>query len=399
MNRPPLEVADLIRAAGDTFIERSRQWIRWKHIKVLLAIVRCRTAALGGHLDECTRCGYRAAISYNSCRNRHCPKCQANTRDRWLAARHQELLPTRYVHVVFTLPRELAHLALQNKKVLYDLRFRTSAETLLEVARDPKHLGAEIGFFSVLHTWNQKLQLHPHVHCVVPAGGLSRDRTRWIKSHYAFFLPIGVLRRVFRGKFVAALKHAFRDGQLVFQGDLQPLAQPKTFSSWLRPLFRKDWVVYSKRPFGGPEYVLYYLGRYTHRVAISNHRLVSLADEKVTFRWRDSAHKNEQRVMTLSLDEFLRRFLLHLLPQGFVRIRHFGFLANRQRAVFLPLCFQLLGSAPQPQPQAEQEASTANGSIDLWLCPRCGGPMVVVETFPAAEIQLRSPPIRVTGAP
>ncbi len=396
MNRPPLEVADLIRAAGDTFIERSRKWISWKHVKVLLAIARCRTAALGGHLDACTRCGYRAAISYNSCRNRHCPKCQANARDRWLAARRQELLPTRYVHVVFTLPRTLAPLALQNKKVVYDLLFRTSAETLLEVARDPRHLGAEIGFFSVLHTWNQKLQLHPHVHCVVPAGGLSLDHTRWIKSHYAFFLPIGVLRCVFRGKFVAALKRAFRDGQLVFQGDLQPLAHSKTFSSWLRPLFRKDWVVYSKRPFGGPAYVLHYLGRYTHRVAISNHRLVSFADEKVTFRWRDSAHKNEQRLMTLSLDEFLRRFLLHLLPQGFVRIRHFGFLANRRRATSLPLCFQLFGSAPEPQ--TEQEASATNGSSDLWLCPNCGGPMVVVERLTAAEIQLRSPPVLVIVA-
>ena len=346
MDRPPLEVADLVRAAGQAFIERSRSWISWKHIKVLLAIVRCRTAALGGHLDECTRCGHRA-ISYNSCRNRHCPKCQAGARERWLEKRRRELLPTPYVHVVFTLPRHLAPLALQNKKVVYDLLFRTSAETLLEVARDPQHLGAEIGFFSVLHTWNQKLELHPHVHCVVPAGGLSADRTRWIKPRYAFFLPVKVLSRVFRGKFVAALKRAFQDGQLSFHGDLRLLAQPKTFAAWLRPLFRKDWVVYSKPPFGGPEYVLRYLGRYTHRVAISNHRLVSFADQKVTFRWRDSAHKNEQRLMTLSLDEFLRRFLLHLLPDSFVRIRNFGFLANRRRATFLPLCFQLLGSAPQ----------------------------------------------------
>ncbi len=392
MDRPPLEVADLVRAAGQAFIERSRSWISGKHIKALLAIVRCRTAPLGGHLDECTRCGHRA-ISYNSCRNRHCPKCQAGARDRWLAARHQELLPTRYVHVVFTLPRELAPLALQNKKVLYNLLFRTSAETLLEVARDPRHLGAEIGFFSVLHTWNQKLGLHPHIHCVVPAGGLSADHTHWIKTRYAFFLPVKVLSRVFRGKFVAALKRAFRDGQLRFHGDLRPLAQPKTFSSWLRPLFRKDWVVYAKRPFGGPEHVLQYLGRYTHRVAISNHRLVSLADQKVTFRWRDSAHNNAQKLMTLSLDEFLRRFLLHLLPQGFVRIRNFGFLANRKRAITLPICFQLLGSAPEPQ--AKQDISNPSPS-DLWLCPQCGGPMTVIERFTAAEIQLRSPPLPVT---
>jgi len=391
MCRPPLEVADLIRAAGAAFIERNRHWLSGKHLKVLRAIRRCRTAALGGHLDQCTRCGHRA-ISYNSCRNRHCPKCQASARDRWLQARRRELLPTRYVHVVFTLPRELAPLALQNKKVVYDLLFRSSAETLLEVARDPSHLGAEIGFFSVLHTWNQKLGLHPHVHCVVPAGGLSLDHTRWIKKRYAFFLPVKVLSRVFRGKFVAALKRAFCHGRLGFHGDLTLLAQPKTFSSWLRKLFRNDWVVYSKRPFGGPEHVLHYLGRYTHRVAISNHRLVSLADEKVTFRWRDSAHNNEQKLLTLSLDEFLRRFLLHLLPKGFVRIRHFGFLAHRRRAVFLPLCFRLLSPTPK-ESQTEQEASAVDCSSDLWFCPLCGGPMLVLERLTAAQIQLRSPPL------
>src|ERR1700736_2643323 len=298
MDRPPLEVADLVCAAGDAFIERSRKWITWKHVKVLLAIARCRTATLGGHIDECTRCGHRA-ISYNSCRNRHCPKCQAGARDRWLEKRRRELLPTPYVHVVFTLPRQLASLALQNKKVVYDLLFRTSAETLLEIARDPKHLGAQIGFFSVLHTWNQKLELHPHVHCVIPAGGLSPDRTRWIHTRYTFFLPVKVLGRVFRGKFVDALRQAFRDGRLSFHGDLKPLAEPKTFAAWLRPLFREDWLVYAKRPFGGPKHVLHYLGRYTHRIAISNHRLVSLADGQVTFRWRDSAHNNEQKLMTL----------------------------------------------------------------------------------------------------
>jgi hypothetical protein len=389
MRRPPLEVADLIRIAGDAFIERNRHWIGWKHVKVLLAIARCRTAALGGHLDECTRCGHRT-ISYNSCRNRHCPKCQTGTRERWIAARQRELLPTRYVHVVFTLPRELAPLALQNKKTVYDLLFRASAETLMEVARDPRHLGAKIGFFTVLHTWNQKLGLHPHVHCVIPAGGLSLDHTRWISSRYRFFLPIKVLSRVFRGKFVAALKCAFEDGQLSFYGDLRLLAPPKTFCSWLRPLFRKDWVVYAKRPFGGPEYVLQYLGRYTHRVAISNHRLVSFADGQVTFRWRDSAHNSEQKLMTLPLDEFLRRFLLHLLPQSFVRIRNFGFLANRRRATLLPLCFHLLGAAQNPP--AQPDASSTNGSADPWRCPECGGPMKVIERLTAAEMQLRSPP-------
>src|SRR5215472_8013434 len=340
MIRPPLEVADLVRAAGTAFIERNRQWIRWAHIKVLLAIARCRTAALGGHIDECSRCGHRATISYNSCRNRHCPKCQSGTRERWLEARRRELLPSPYVHVVFTLPPQLAPLALQNKKIIYDLLLRASAETLLEVARNPRRLGAEIGFFSVLHTWNQKLQLHPHVHCVVAAGGLSLDHTRWIPSPPRFFLPRPVLRRRFRGKFVAGLKSAFQQQQLHFAGDLAPIAQPKIFAAWLRPLFRKNWVVYCKPPFGGPEYVLQYLGRYTHRVAISNHRLISLTDDQVTFRWRDSAHNNQQRLMTLSLDEFLTRFLLHLLPKGFVRIRHFGFLANRRRATLLPLCRQ-----------------------------------------------------------
>jgi hypothetical protein len=394
MSRPPLEVADLIRTAGAAFVERNRQWLSWKHIKVLLAIARCRTAALGGHLDECTRCGHRATISYNSCRNRHCPKCQTAARERWIAARQKELLPTRYVHVVFTLPHRLASLVLQNKKVLYDLLFRASAETLLEVARDPRHLGAEIGFFIVLHTWSQKLGLHPHVHCVIPAGGLSLDLAQWIKSRSRFFLSIKVLRRVFRGKFVAGLQRAFQEGQLNFHGKMTLLAQPKTFAAWLRPLFRKDWVVYAKPPFGGPQYVLQYLGRYTHRVAISNHRLVSFAEGKVTFRWRDSAHHNEQKLMTLSLDEFLRRFLLHVLPKGFVRIRNFGFLANRRRATLLPLCFQLLGS---PQ-QTQQELSTANDANNPRLCPKCGGPMMLIERLTAAEIQLRSPPTLATAA-
>jgi hypothetical protein len=296
--------------------------------------------------------------------------------------------------VVFTLPHRLAPLALQNKKVIYDLLFRASAETLLEVARDPRHLGAEIGFFTVLHTWSQKLRLHPHVHCVIPAGGLSLDHTHWAKSRHRFFLSINVLRRIFRGKFVAGLRQAFREGLLVFHGDLTLLAQPKIFAAWLRPLFRKDWVVYSKPPFGGPEYVLQYLGRYTHRVAISNHRLVAFAEDKVTFRWRDSAHQNEQKLLTLSLDEFLRRFLLHLLPEGFMRIRNFGFLANRRRATTLPLCFQLLGSAPQ----TEQEASSAKDATPLWLCPKCGGAMRVIERLTAAEIQLRSPPALATAA-
>jgi hypothetical protein len=390
MSRPPLEVADIIRCAGQSFIERSRKWINGQHEKVLLAITRCRTAALGGHRDQCSDCGH-TAISYNSCRNRHCPRCQGNARLRWLQARERELLPTRYVHVVFTLPRELAPLALQNKRLIYNLLFHASAETLLEIARDPRHLGAEIGFFSVLHTWDQRLQHHPHVHCVVAAGGLALDHARWISSHLSFFLPVKVLSRVFRGKFVAALKNAVREAKIEFHGALAPLAEPRTFASWLRLLFRQDWVVYSKPPFGGPEHVLRYLGAYTHRVAISNHRLVALADGNVTFRWRDSAHGNKKRLMTVPVEEFLRRFLLHLLPRGFMRIRNFGFLANRRRAEFLPLCFRLLQDAAEVSPATTSPA--ADHSHALWNCPVCGGTMQVVERLSAAQLFLRSPPL------
>jgi hypothetical protein len=376
-----------IRHAGSSFVERSRRWINGQHEKVLLAITRCRTAALGGHRDQCADCGH-SAISYNSCRNRHCPRCQGNARLRWLQARERELLATRYVHVVFTLPRELAPLALQNKRLVYNLLFHASAETLLEIAGDPRHLGAEIGFFSVLHTWDQRLQHHPHVHCVVAAGGLGPSHALWISSHQSFFLPVKVLSRVFRGKFVSALKTAFRDATLEFHGQLAPLADSQSFASWLRVLFRKDWVVYSKPPFGGPEHVLRYLGNYTHRVAISNHRLLALADGQVTFRWRDSAHGNRKRVTTLPVDEFLRRFLLHVLPRGFVRIRNFGFLANRRRAELLPLCFRLLQPAERPPTPVSAMPSTQS----LWTCPLCGGIMRIVERLSAAQLFLRSPP-------
>jgi hypothetical protein len=358
--------------------------------KVLLAIARCRTAALGGHRDRCTGCGRTTTISYNSCRNRHCPKCQGNARLRWLQARQRELLPTRYVHAVFTLPRELAPLALQNKPLIYNLLFHASAETLLEIARDPRHLGAEIGFFSVLHTWDQRLQFHPHVHCVVAAGGIAPDHSRWISSRRSFFLPIQVLSRVFRGKFVAGLRSAFLTGTLQFHGNLLSLAEPRAFAAWLRVLFRHDWVVYSKRPFRGPEPALRYLGAYTHRVAISNRRLVALAEDNLTFRWRDSAHGNRKRHMTLPVQEFLRRFLLHLLPPGFVRIRNFGFLANRQRATLLPLCFQLLHAAENIT--ASPASPSADPPQSLWNCPACGGTMHVVERLTAAQLLLRSPP-------
>src|SRR5580692_8419260 len=344
MPRPPIEVADVIRAAGESFFECSQKWFTWLHLKVWNAILRCRTAALGGHVDACSQCGHEA-VSYNSCRNRHCPKCQANARDRWLEARGKELLPTRYVHVVFTLPRRLSPLALQNKREIYALLFRASAETLIEIARDSKHLGAEIGFFSVLHTWNQKLEHHPHVHCVVPAGGLAPDRSRWISSQPNFFLPVAVLKKVFRGKFTEALNKAFQQRRLGFHGSLKPLGDPRVFTSLIRQTYRKEWIVYCKRPFGGAEHALRYLGCYTHRVAISNHRLVALADGKVVFRWRDSAHKNKKRLMRLPLNEFLHRFLLHVLPPGFVRIRHFGLMAHRRRGASLPLCLQLLAQS------------------------------------------------------
>src|SRR5882724_826600 len=389
MPRPPIEVADIIRAASESFYERSQTWLTWLHLKVLNAILRCRTAGLGGHLDACSGCGHQA-ISFNSCRNRHCPKCQANARDRWLEAREKELLPTRYVHVVFTLPRQLSPLALQNKREIYALLFQASAETLLEVARDPKRLGAEIGFFSVLHTWNQKLLHHPHVHCVVPAGGLALDHTRWIAARHGFFLPVRVLRRVFRGKFVAGLRELHAAGKLGFHGGLEGLAAPAAFAALLRGLFCSDWVVYAKRPFGGAEHALRYLGCYTHRVAISNHRLVALEDGEVVFRWRDSAHKNKKRLMRLALDEFLRRFFLHVLPKGFVRIRHFGFFAHRRRAALLPLCFALLGQTGDSQ--TVTDSTPTDAPRPLWLCPQCGGTMAIVERFTAAEARLRSPP-------
>lgn len=339
MNRPTLEVADIIRQHGKDFIESTRSRLTWQQRKVLRAIERCRTAALGGHLDRCSRCGHRA-ISYNSCRNRHCPKCLTNARDRWLADRQKELLNVGYFHVVFTLPHELSWLALHNQKVVYRLLFQASAETLLEIAADPKHLGAQIGFLSVLHTWGQTLQHHPHVHCVIPAGGLSPDGKQWIHPRCnTFFLPVKVLSRVFRGKFVAGLKRAFRKGELLFPGSLQALEGEKAFAVFLRKLFRQDWVVYAKPPFGGPEHVLHYLARYTHRVAISNHRLIQLADGQVTFRWKDYAHGSKKRKMTITAHEFLRRFLLHVLPKGFVRIRFFRF--SRQ-----PAATDAVGSMP-----------------------------------------------------
>ncbi len=388
MKRPSLEVADIICATGRSFIDQNRSRLTGLHLKVLSAIERCRTAALGGHRDRCTRCGYIAAISYNSCRNRHCPKCQTNARDKWLAARQQELLAVPYVHVVFTLPRQLARLAFHNKKILYGLLFRASADSLLEIAADPKHLGAEIGFLSVLHSWGQNLMHHPHVHCVIPAGGLSPDHKAWVRPRYRFFLPVKVLSRIFRGKFVAGLKRAYRNNELCLPGDLQPLAQDKAFRSFLRSLFRQDWFVYAKPPFGGPQHVLHYLARYTHRVAISNHRLVGLTDGKVTFHWKDYAHGSKQRLMTLTAEEFLRRFLLHTLPRGFVRIRFFGFLASRKRGALLPRCQQLLEANAASGSRSSAPAQACSSAT--WNCPHCGGPMVLIERLTAQQIHGKS---------
>ena len=382
MKRPPFEVADIIRAAGDRFQQRFR--LHGLHRKVLSAIERCRTAALGGHRDRCTRCGYDSAISYNSCRNRHCPKCQSGARDKWLAARETEVLPVRYVHIVFTIPRQLAEVAFHNKRLLYGLLFRASADALLEVAANPKRLGAEIGFLSVLHSWGQNLVHHPHVHCVIPAGGISSDHKAWVHPRYRFFLPVKALRKVFRGKFVDAIERAHRNNELCLPGALQRLRQQKAFRAFVRSLHQKHWVVYAKPPFGGPRYVLHYLARYTHRVAISNHRLVSFVDGKVTFRWKDYAHGAKQRLMTLTAEEFLRRFLQHVLPKGFVRIRFFGFLAARRRGELLPLCQQLLESDPASSAEPRSIASPRTSAT--WTCPSCGGPMVVIERLDACQL-------------
>ena len=347
MIRPPLEVADIVRTYGAAFIEHHRRWLKVLHLKVLRAIVACRTAALGGHVEQCDSCGHKA-IAYNSCLNRHCPKCQGAARQKWLAKRSAELLPVPYYHVVFTIPHVLAPVALQNKTVVYNLLFRTAAETLLQIAADPHHLGAKIGFLAVLHTWGQTLLNHPHLHCVVPGGGLSPDHRRWIARGRKFFLPVGVLSPVFRGKFLSALEQAFRKHKLTLKGQLAELESPPAFAALLQNAAHRKWVVYVKRPFAGPAQVLTYLSRYTHRIAISNSRLLSLTDGRVTFRWRDYAHHRQMRAMTIDAEEFLRRFLLHVLPSRFVRIRHFGLLANRHRKQLLELCRTHLQAKASP---------------------------------------------------
>jgi len=382
MTRPTLEVADILRAQGDHFLDRYRSSLDFQQRKAFRAMQRCRTAALGGHLDLCPQCGHRD-ISYNSCRNRSCPKCQTQARERWLAAREQELLPTNYFHVVFSVPHELNVLALDNSRLFYDLLFTASAQTLREVAADPQHLGAEIGVISILHTWGQNLLLHPHIHCAIPAGGLAPDHTRWIRPRYPFFLPVKVLSRVFRGKFLAGLKCLYRSKKLQCVGPSAALADPRQFAQLIRRLHRQDWVVYAKPAFGGPLQVLRYLGRYTHRVAISNHRLLAFDGERVTFRWKDYTHDGKWKQMTLTASEFLRRFFLHVLPKAFVRIRHFGFLANCFRARRLSLCRQLLTylSCTPAAPDASQASEAA-----VWHCPHCGAIMVVLQRFTAEDL-------------
>ena len=332
--RPALEVADIVRHHGAAYRATHADRLGHSQRRVLNAIEACRTARLGGHLERCTDCGV-TRVAYNSCRNRHCPKCQGLARAQWLADRHAELLPVPYFHVVFTLPGPIAAIAFHNKAVVYDLLFKTAIDTLRTIATDPKHLGAEIGVIAVLHTWGQTLGHHPHVHCIVPGGGLSPDGTGWIACRPGFFLPVRVLARLYRRRFLERLEAAFAAGALSFGGDLAGLSDPAAFAARLRPSRRVDWVVYAKRPFGGPEQVLAYLGRYTHRVAIANSRLIGLTEGRVSFRWKDYRHHDKPKVMTLDAEEFLRRFLLHVLPDGFRRIRHYGFLANGHRTAKL----------------------------------------------------------------
>jgi hypothetical protein len=341
MSRPALEVADILRSYGPAYLQTQGHLLSSAQRKVLKDLSACRTAVLGGHVEQCDQCGHQR-ICYDSCRNRHCPKCQAGARAQWLQQQACDLLPTSYFHVVFTLPQQIAPLALQNQRLIYSLLFQAASESLIKIAAEPKHLGAAIGLLAVLHTWGQNLHYHPHLHCVVPGGGLSPDGSRWIPSRKKFLVPVKVLSRLFRRKFVTYVRKAFRQAKLCFHGQLKPLAQAQSFATWLKALAKKDWVVYAKPPCGGPQQVLKYLARYTHRVAISNQRLIALRDGQVTFRWKDYSQPYAAREMTLTAQEFIRRFLLHVLPAGFVRIRHYGWLSNRSRKRKIALCRKLL---------------------------------------------------------
>ena len=384
MSRPDLEVADIFRECGAQYRKIHGTSMSREQHRAMRAIEICRTAPLGGHVDQCDQCGEQR-ISYNSCRNRHCPKCQSLARAKWLEARMAELLPTPYFHVVFTLPREIASVAFQNMKLVYTILFRAVSQTLIEIAADPKHLGAEIGFLAVLHTWTQTLMHHPHLHCVIPGGGLSPDHTGWVSGRPKFFLPVAVLSSMFRGKFLSYLKQAFEQGKLNFFGDLKPLADPQAFGHFLRRNREIEWVVYAKRPFGGPAQVLDYLGRYTHRIAISNNRLLAFKDGKVTFQWKDRKNGDRKRTMTLEAHEFIRRFLIHVLPHRFAKLRYFGFLANRFRSNRRSLCRQLLNAPPpETDPQVldwkSRHQDLTGESLDI--CPACGqGRMLLVETW------------------
>jgi hypothetical protein len=388
VERPKLEVADIFRRYGETYRAEHEGSMSVTQRRVMQAIEACRTAALGGHRERCDACKHER-IAYNSCRNRHCPKCQSFARAAWIEDRQAELLNCPYFHVVFTLPEEIAAIAYQNKAVVYNLLFAATAETLRTIAGDPKHLGAEIGFFAVLHTWGQNLMHHPHLHCVVPGGGLSADGERWVACRPGFFLSVRVLSRYFRRRFLELLQHAFDRAELEFFSALEELRDRQAFRRYLDPLRAKEWIVYAKAPFAGPEQVLDYVGRYTHRVAISNHRLLEIEDGNVSFRWKDYRDGDAQKIMTLSVDEFIRRFLLHALPCGLQRIRYYGFLGNRYRQQKLERCRKLLNMKPGPAPAPACDAPAASDyrdryealtGVSLRECPACHrGHMVAVE--------------------
>jgi hypothetical protein len=378
---PVLEVADVFRRHGEAFRQGRAGHLGRVERRVMGAIAACRTAALGGHVEQCDDCG-ATRIAYNSCRNRHCPKCQGLARAEWLAQRQAELLPVPYFHVVFTLPTLVGEIAFQNKAAVYAILFRAAAETLTTIAADHSHLGAQIGVTAVLHTWGQTLQHHPHLHCVVPGGGPSLDGTHWIACRPGFFLPVRVLSRLFRRLFLQNLRGSFDAGKLRFFGNLAGLAEPTAFMAALNQLRHIEWVVYAKPPFGGPELVLAYLGRYTHRVAIANSRLISLADGKVSFSWKDYRQNRKTKVMTLDADEFIRRFLLHTLPDGFHRIRHYGFLANGGRNDKIALCRQLLAVRHAPADREAGEDTLVKCEIPT--CPHCGGTMRRIGVLPRA---------------
>ncbi|MFY9327294.1 MAG: IS91 family transposase [Georgfuchsia sp.] len=397
MRASGLEVADLFRQAGDAYRQQHAESLSRGQRGVMSAIEHCRTVVLGGHVEQCDHCGHQR-IAYNSCRNRHCPKCQSLVRAQWLEDRQADLIPVEYFHVVFTLPETIAAIAYQNKAVVYDILFHATAETLRTIAATPKHLGAEIGFIVLLHTWGQNLQHHPHVHCVVPGGGLSADGERWVACRPGFFLPVRVLSRLFRRLFLAQLQQAFDAGQLQFFNALAALQSPGAFARYLAPVRQVEWVVYAKPPLGGPAQVLSYLGRYTHRVAIANHRLIDCVDGKVRFHWKDYRHDSRQKVMSLATDEFIRRFLLHVLPSGFQRIRHYGLLANRYRAVKLTRCRQLLATPATATVKRHDTPLDYRDRYQLLTgkslrdCPNCGqGQMICIETFLPGTLP-RGPP-------